>query len=243
MAAHDNGGTGAREMFLRTVAIIGLLAVLILGAWGIIVLATSLPSIFERAGSGITSIFVSNDDEENTEEETPIEEPSEEEIDEEPETPVVTTPKPSAPSKPVTYVPAATPATSLYGQADLRARIVSLRESGDRMNATFIIENIGTNAAHYGWQFEAEFPWQDDTYSYSSTGQQPLYPGDHIVYTLGFDAFDEDDCDDRGSRRHNDDDCEEWEENWEDGKFEVFADFRNVVRENNESNNRASERL
>jgi nitrate reductase NapE component len=41
--------TGFKELILRLVAIVGLIAVLILGAWGIILLAFNLVGIFSGA--------------------------------------------------------------------------------------------------------------------------------------------------------------------------------------------------
>jgi hypothetical protein len=46
-----------RELFLRTVAIVGLIAVLVLGAWGIIILASNLVNIFGAVGSRVSSLF------------------------------------------------------------------------------------------------------------------------------------------------------------------------------------------
>lgn len=46
-----------REVFLRTVAIVGLIAVLVLGAWGIIIVASNLVNIFGGIGSKVTSLF------------------------------------------------------------------------------------------------------------------------------------------------------------------------------------------
>lgn len=40
------------DLFLRTVAVIGLIAVLLLGAWGIIQLAVAIPNLFGSIGSG-----------------------------------------------------------------------------------------------------------------------------------------------------------------------------------------------
>ena len=45
------------DMFLRTIAVLGLIAVLILGAWGIIQLAVAIPAIFSTLGSGTSSLF------------------------------------------------------------------------------------------------------------------------------------------------------------------------------------------
>lgn len=46
-----------RELLLRTVAIVGLIAVFVLGAWGIILLASNLVNIFGAVGSRVTSLF------------------------------------------------------------------------------------------------------------------------------------------------------------------------------------------
>jgi hypothetical protein len=42
-------------MFLRTIAVLGLIAVLLLGAWGIIQLAVAIPTFFSNIGSGTSS--------------------------------------------------------------------------------------------------------------------------------------------------------------------------------------------
>ncbi|HVV39045.1 MAG TPA: hypothetical protein VHD31_01845 [Candidatus Paceibacterota bacterium] len=49
-----------RDSLLRTVALLGLLLVLLLGAWGIILLAFNLPTIAGSVGTNITSIFTGN---------------------------------------------------------------------------------------------------------------------------------------------------------------------------------------
>jgi len=46
-----------RDSLLRAVALLGLLLVLLLGAWGIILLALNLPAIAGSVGTNITSIF------------------------------------------------------------------------------------------------------------------------------------------------------------------------------------------
>ncbi|MDE1924594.1 MAG: hypothetical protein KGH79_00210 [Patescibacteria group bacterium] len=45
------------DIFLRTIAVLGLIAVLLLGAWGIIQLAVSLPSVFGGIGNSVSSLF------------------------------------------------------------------------------------------------------------------------------------------------------------------------------------------
>ncbi len=299
MADHNtHTKTGAREVFLRTIAIVGLIAVLVLGAWGIILLAFNLPSVFSNAGSYLSGAFTNNDDDNNGN--TPS------------STLVVTAPQnvtsgntfqlgwdhqgvssndytytltyacesglsikaprangsyevvncdtpfnfvgasenmrliptlssagtkaavitvtatdmsgnpvafspaivnvtraaaavPTTPSTPTnnnssqTYVAAATQATQLYGSADLATRIISVTPAqgyyGNYNNQTrrytmqFEISNVGTNVAQNGWNFNTLIPWTPNTYTFTSQAQQTLYPGDKIVYTLGFDAY------------------------------------------------------
>jgi hypothetical protein len=52
-------------MFLRTIAVLGLIAVLILGAWGIIQLAVAIPAIFSNLGSGTSSLLSGTNAQEN----------------------------------------------------------------------------------------------------------------------------------------------------------------------------------
>jgi len=155
---------------------VGLFAVLILGAWGIIILATKLPSFFENAGVSFVALF--SDDEEATTTLTAPLAGAEEETLSAPQTGTDTD---------TTYVPASAPAQNLYGSADLRATILSAIPARGRMNVQFAVENIGTNIARAGWAFAANIPWYPQHYTYSSPAQRALYPGDKIVYFLGFD--------------------------------------------------------
>jgi len=52
--------TSARDLFLRTVAVLGLIAILLLGAWGIIQLAFAIPGVFSNLGGGVSSVFNRN---------------------------------------------------------------------------------------------------------------------------------------------------------------------------------------
>lgn len=311
----ENGSM--REMFLRTVAVVGLLAVLILGAWGIIVLATSIPAAFDRTGEGFSSIFnfgpreslevsapasatsgqalpiswehTGGDGEyrytisyacanavamraplpsggtQNVECDKPfnytgassnisltpmldgtrpmpvtISVASTKLADNTagPRESTTVTINPAAPrpaqtgyepattttKKPTsTYVPAAKPATQLYGKGDLRVSINEIVPgASDRVTVMFTVENAGTNVINSGWSFEAEFPWDDDTYTYSSPAQQKLMPGDKIVFFLGFDE-------------------NKGESNYE--RFTVIVDSKNRVQESNEGNNAANIRI
>lgn len=83
-----------------------------------------------------------------------------------------------------TYV-AAPKRTTLYGSPDLSVRINSATPTGSQYSLQFVVENVGTNVAPAGWMFNAQLPL-NPTYTYSSQTQQALYPGDKIVYTLGF---------------------------------------------------------
>ena len=292
MADHNtHTRTGAREVFLRTIAIVGLIAVLVLGAWGIILLAFNLPTVFSNVGSYINGAFTNDNDNsssltvtapqtvtsgttfqvswerdnandysytlsyqcetgitlkaprangsyENVNCGAPFNfvgaganmrlvatntstsnsrtafitvtaiDSNGNEVDASTATVDVTratAAQPTTPSTPsnnntsYTYVPAATQAVQLYGSADLSTRIISVTPTqnyyGQYNNQTrrytmqFEIANVGTNVAQSGWNFNALIPWTPNTYTFTSQAQQTLYPGDKIVYTLGFDAY------------------------------------------------------
>ena len=85
----------------------------------------------------------------------------------------------------------------MYGYADLAVRIISVQPVNQysynynqtrRYTMQFEVSNVGTNIANQGWNFNALIPWTPNTYTFASQPQQALYPGDKIVYTLGFDA-------------------------------------------------------
>ncbi len=52
--------TTARDLFLRTIAVLGLIAILLLGAWGIIQLAFALPTVFSNLSTSVSSLFTHN---------------------------------------------------------------------------------------------------------------------------------------------------------------------------------------
>ena len=106
-------------------------------------------------------------------------------------TPKPTTTKPTTTTtKPTTtYVPSGR-TQNLYGVGDLAVQITSApahAQPGSRISLQFVVENIGTNTVAAGWMFNAVLPYQP-IYVYPSAGQQMLYPGDKIVYTLGYDV-------------------------------------------------------
>lgn len=93
--------------------------------------------------------------------------------------------KPSTQPTQTTYVAASTKRATLFGSPDLSVRITSATPTGNQYSLQFVIENVGTNVAPAGWMFSAQLPL-NPTYTYSSHTQQALYPGDKIIYTLGF---------------------------------------------------------
>ncbi len=109
--------------------------------------------------------------------------------------------------------------TNLYGNPDLVARIISARPVGDRYSVQFEISNVGTNVTPYGWEFTANLPLTP-SYTFSSHPQQKLYPGDKIVYTIGFDA-----------PTYN---------YYYNNTFSITADPQGLINDANRSNNTAS---
>lgn len=104
-------------------------------------------------------------------------------------TPKPTT-KPTTSTKPsTTYVPSGR-TTNLYGVGDLSVQITQApaqAQVGSRVSMQFVVTNLGTNLIPAGWAFNAVLPY-NPIYVYPSGGQQALYPGDKIVYTLGYDV-------------------------------------------------------
>lgn len=178
--------TGFKEMFLRLVAIVGLIAVLILGAWGIILLAFNLVGIF-TGSVHIQDLFKSTPTEQVATTTTPV---------------VVTqnngntsntntgSTKPTTSSAQPTAVYTAAPRVAqLYGLSDLvvtMQSVTSLSSVQGRVVVQFTVTNVGTNVTNSGWTFNAQLPLQP-TYTYQTQGQQALYPGDSIAYTLTYD--------------------------------------------------------
>lgn len=88
-----------------------------------------------------------------------------------------------------TYVPAPR-TTNLYGSADLAVRITSINSLSSqygRVSVVFEVSNVGTNVAPAGWVLNANLP-VGYSYLYTSGTQQALYPGDKIVFTLGYNS-------------------------------------------------------
>lgn len=169
-----------RENVLRIVAVIGLIAVLLLGAWGIIQLAFFIPTFLGNIGGSVTPKTQTVNTTATTTVKTAV---------------VAETPKPvvkTAAAKPaaVKYVASAKPRAALYGYPDLAVRIINAPtgvRNGGQVSLQFVIENTGTNVVPANWIFTASLPY-NPAYTYQSPVQQALYPGDKIVYTLGYSA-------------------------------------------------------
>lgn len=241
-----------RDTLVRGIALLGLILILVLGAWGIIVLAFNVPNFLSSAGTTISGIFAVDEDEDDTIE-VPVVSTS---------TPSTSgtgstggkTPTPSPKQPTYTYTPSAQPVAQMYGYADLATRIISVVPQGNRYSMTFEVANYGTNTAAAGWMFTAHLPL-DPSYTFTSNPQQALRPGDKIVYTLGFDMpyytsdyrYDDEDeerYDECGENQNNwdaedwfdwyqdtwdtdSDSREDWDENeWEEW-YDEFCDDRN----------------
>lgn len=87
-----------------------------------------------------------------------------------------------------TYVPSGR-TQNLYGLPDLSVEITQAPQAaavGSRISLQFVVSNIGTNVAQ-GWSLNAVLPY-DPIFVYPAGAQRTLYPGDKIIYTLGFDV-------------------------------------------------------
>lgn len=126
-------------------------------------------------------------------------------------------------------VPAPRPAF-FYGFADLKVNILEVGTinkftgvftassniaASDRVAVRFEVVNAGTNVAG-NWRFNASLPIEP-TYLYPAGPQPQLFPGDKIIYTLGFDNI----------------------QNRAINQFSIIVDPDNQVIESNELNNTA----
>lgn len=233
-----------RRAAVNGLAVVGFVALIIIGMWFAVYSARFVPSIANRIGSAavyLGSVF------------TPSESPALTIIPMASSTVIsfgngtstaatTTSSTPVAPAKPVTPTAGHQTATttriggtapaSLYGLPDLVVTIKkvgylattsassfiasSTVPAGSRPAVTFSIKNIGTNATGQ-WYFSASIPTQT-AYIYQSIPQQSLNPGDSIDYTLGFDQAN------KGS-----------------GKvITITANYNHAIAESNYNNNVAS---
>lgn len=86
-----------------------------------------------------------------------------------------------------TYV-AANRTAALYGYPDLAVSITSAYSRNGSAAVQFVIQNMGTNVTPANWSFNAILPI-NGSYTYPSGPQRALYPGDKIVYSMGFSDY------------------------------------------------------
>lgn len=233
-----------QENAMRIIAVIGLIAVLLLGAWGIIQLAFFIPSFLGTIGNSLNNS--KNQAAVVTTATTTVQTPL-----------VVQTPAVVAPAqetkKPVAEKPAAKPAATyiattqpraaLYGYPDLQVRIINMPanvRAGQQVNLQFVIENVGTNMVPANWFFTASLPYSP-VYTYQSPVQQALYPGDKIVYTLGYTApYAYDTTDSMYGWSYPYWTLDQSQAYGQMSTVSIDADPYNLVRESNENNNTAS---
>lgn len=87
-----------------------------------------------------------------------------------------------------TYVASTKHYSSLYGYSDLQVTITSVYSQNGRAALQFVIQNVGTNVTPANWTFNATLPI-NGSYVYTSAPQQALYPGDKIVYSMGYSDY------------------------------------------------------
>ena len=174
---HTTAAPTFKDRALRVIAIFGLIALLLLGAWGIIQIAFTLYGFFGNSAPASPSVQT-----QKTEIVAPQGNGGVSSAAGRGDSSVSATSKPAT-----TYVPAKTTARTFFGSPDLSVTMGQVTNYGGRYSAQFTIQNLGTNVAPYGWTFNANLP-ASPTYTYTSNAQQALNPGDKIVYTLGFTA-------------------------------------------------------
>lgn len=188
-----------KDSLVRVVALVGLVLVLLLGAWGIILLAFNLSSFVSSIGSTVGSAFNVGNNQSYTQNDTNP--PANTQTGNTSNTaPAASNSNTSNSNTAPSQQPAATKSypqssyiaaprvTQLYGYADLSARILSVQPSsvyGGQNTVQFQVQNVGSNVAAAGWSFNAQLP-VGYNYTYTAPGQRALYPGDRIVYTLTF---------------------------------------------------------
>ncbi|MEX0917311.1 MAG: CARDB domain-containing protein [Candidatus Paceibacterota bacterium] len=203
----------AENLAIKILAIVGLIALLALIAWGGTYAIRKAPDAFssisntiQAAAVTLTSIFVPA---EEVQEETPVDTESEEEDTETEENDV---PSEGTGSGSVTRTPGtetsstfpinenSTVVSDPNGRADLAPRLLAVGvvdedgnftekdevDQSDRIAVRFAVENLGTKTSET-WRFTAVLPTHT-IHFFDSPTQQALRPGDRIEYTLGFDG-------------------------------------------------------
>lgn len=204
--------SAGRRVALNALAVVGFIALIIIGIGLAIYTARYLPKLSSKLGGGavsLSSIFHRTPDQ-NLEVVTatstlPFAEEATTSTSSLPvETPSVSTKKPSSGTSGVTKYVTVTTTTTVqpYGDPDLKvviAQVGYLRTKGDtdtfvqsdtvpsnRDGAVkFTVANVGTNVSG-SWKFEAELPTSSSHTSFNSPNQNSLNPGDSVDFILGF---------------------------------------------------------
>ena len=207
--------TSVRNTTINSLAVVGFLALTVLGLWLAVYLSRFVPVAVNGIGEAavyIGSVFTPNQEPSLSVVPTTASttiffgEASSTVSTSTATTPVVTKPKPvnqvAGPETSGAYqISGATTTAQFSGLSDLVVNITAIGylettsadsfvasstvPSGKRPAVRFVIKNIGTNVTG-PWRFSASIPTQT-AYIYQSQPQQSLNPGDNIEYTLGFD--------------------------------------------------------
>lgn len=208
--------TAYRQTAINTFAVIGFISLLGLGVYGAIYSSRYVPSIVTRLGAAavyLGSAFTPGEPNElavvPTASTTPplviafgTSTPA--------TLPVASSTEPAVPKPVITQRPApqptlirvpATTTPALYGLPDLTVKVTAVGYLASNSTDTFVVSavvpdnerpavkftitNSGTNTAEL-WKFSAVIP-TSPSFTYRSTAQQALKPGDSIDYVLGFD--------------------------------------------------------
>ncbi len=239
----EDSGAG-RKAAVSGLAIVGFVALILIGIATAIYAASFIPKALSRLGSANVYLSTQNGGADggivavNPGEPAPTVTPSSPATTTAP-APVVVTTSPAPVQQPPTYTyrqpTYQTVPQPYYGRPDLVTSILSvgyLRRSGDTSSyipddqvpagyqgaIRFSIANRGTDVSGT-WNFAARLPSTSDS-NYRSGTQRSLSPGDSIVFTLGFDGTD------RGR-----------------SDIRITADSTDRVSESNENNNEDSETI
>lgn len=242
-SSHGQDTNARRQAAVSGLAVVGFVALILIGIATAIYAASFIPKALSRLGSANVYLSTLNGSENN---------PGVVAVN--PSEPAPTTPTPAATTTapvvaPTPTQPAATPTYTYtqptyqtiavpqpyYGRPDLVTNILSvgyLRRTGDTNSyvaddrvpsgyqgaVRFSIANRGTDVSGT-WNFAARLPSTSDS-NYRSGTQRSLNPGDSIIFTLGFDGSD------RGQNT-----------------IRVTADSTDRVSESNENNNEDTESI
>ena len=177
-----------RHPIFRALSLAGLVALLLLGAWGIIYIARILPSAIEGVGEAISSpfsrLFSSNsNDEEVHGESAGIVPTSTTRFPPQYNFLYSQTPQQNTAAEP-SYPQTAKIQTNYASRADLAVQITEVTATQVR----FTIYNRGGTTAPAGWIVIAELPLSPSFVYYSPAGSS-IPPGGYILNTLDWSSY------------------------------------------------------